>query len=99
MPYGDPDPTDPNVRVGVILPAEEGTQEEMAYTFAEEFLRLGYRPQVILRIFRSPFYAGAHAVYRKLGEDRIRAIIEECARAWGPLRFVDRTPRKEETDG
>jgi len=42
MPYNDPDPSDPNVLVGVVLPADAEAMREMAYVFAEEFARMGY---------------------------------------------------------
>ena len=83
MPYGDPDPTDPNVLVGVGLPAEAGTMTEMAYVFAEEFCRMGWDAQRILRVFSNPFYAGAYRAYRALGESAVREIVEECVGVWG----------------
>jgi hypothetical protein len=83
MPYGDPDPTDPNVLVGVGLPAEAGTMTEMAYVFAEEFARMGFDARRILGFFANPFYAGAHRAYRALGEAAVREIVEECVAVWG----------------
>ena len=87
MPYNDPDPTDPNVLVGVMLPADEEAMREMAYVFAEEFARLGHDRQQILTLFKSPFYAGAHGAYRALGEEAIQSIVDECIAAWGGIRF------------
>jgi hypothetical protein len=87
MPYNDPDPTDPNVLVGVVLPADEEAMHEMAYVFAEEFARLGHDRQRILTLFKSPFYAGAHGAYRALGEEAIQVIVDECIAAWGGVRF------------
>ena len=83
MPYGDPDPTDPNVLVGVALPAGVDAVRDMAYVFAEEFARLGFDAARLLRLFRNPFYAGAHRAYLALGEPEVRAIAEECVRVWG----------------
>jgi len=40
MPFQDPDPTDPNMLVGVVLPADAEATREMAYVFAEEFARM-----------------------------------------------------------
>jgi len=42
MPYDEPDLTDPQELVGVVLPADTEASREMAYVFAEEFARLGY---------------------------------------------------------
>jgi len=83
MPYDDPDPTDPQMLVGVVLPSDDAATREMAYVFAEEFARLGLDVQGVLSLFRDPFYAGAHGVYRTLGEEGVRAIAEECVAVWG----------------
>jgi hypothetical protein len=95
MPYNDPDPQDPTMLVGVMLPAEAETMREMAYVFAEEFARLGYDRTRILWLFKQPFYSGTYGAYRALGEEPIRAIIDECLAAWGPVRFIDRDDGKE----
>src|SRR5262245_64348237 len=87
MPYKDPDPTDPNVLVGVVLPAETKNVGGMAYGVAEEFVRLGYNNTTLLAVFKSPFYAAAHGAYRALGEDAIRKIVAECLAAWGHVQF------------
>ena len=86
MPYRDPDPADPQVLVGVGLPAETGTMTEMAYVFAEEFCRMGWDAPRILQVFANPFYAGAYRAYQALGEPALRAIVEECVEVWGRHR-------------
>jgi hypothetical protein len=95
MPYNDPDPTDPNVLVGVVLPADAEAMRDMAYAFAEEFVRMGYDKQQLLRVFQNPFYAGAHGAYRTLGDAEIPAIIDECLAAWGGVRLIDHDNGKE----
>jgi len=87
MPYQDPDPTDPNMLVGVLLPADAEASRDMAYVFAEEFARLGYDRGQLLGLFRTPFYGGAHGAYRQLGETEILSIIDECLNAWGSIRI------------
>ena len=87
MPYKDPDPTDPNMLVGVILPADAEATRDMAYVFAEEFARLGYSREQLLWLFKNPFYGGAHGAYRALGEKETLTIIDECLIAWGQARF------------
>ena len=84
MPYGEPDPTDPSVLVGVALPADREATRDMAWVFAEEFARMGLDAPWILGLFRSPFYAGAHGALQVLGEPEIAAIIEECVGVLGP---------------
>jgi hypothetical protein len=86
MPYGDPDPDDPTVLVGVELPADAETVREMAYVFAEEFARMGFGAARILTLFRNPFYAGAHRALQALGEPAVAAIVQECVAVWGAHR-------------
>ena len=78
------EPDDPMALVGVALPAHAEAMEDMAYVFVEELARLGFNQARLLRVFRSPFYAGPHRAYRALGEPAIRAIVAECLRAWRP---------------
>ena len=87
MPYDDPDPDDPMLLVGVTLPAEEDSAEEMAYVFAEEFARLGFSEQRLLSLFQEPFYAGAHGALEFLGENRIRGIVQEAVGMWGQFPY------------
>jgi len=86
MPFKDPDPADPNMLVGVVLPADAEASREMAYVFAEEFVRLGYDRERLLRVFQNSFYAGAHGAYQALGESAIVSIVDECIDAWGNVR-------------
>jgi hypothetical protein len=86
MPYKDPDPTDPNMLVGVVLPADAEATRDMAYVFAEEFARLGYSREQLLWLFKNPFYGGAHGTYRALGEKETLSIIDECLNVWGNFR-------------
>lgn len=90
MPYDKPEATDPMMFMGVALPGDEGVTRDMAYTFAEEFARLGHSEEKILQLFRTPFYRGAHGAYQALGEEAVRKIVRECVGVWGRVRFVDR---------
>jgi len=83
MPYNDPDPTDPNMLVGVELPATAGTTRDMAYVFAEEFARMGYDKRRLMRLFEHPFYVAAHRAYQELGKEEIERIVDECLAVWG----------------
>ena len=87
MPYKDPDPTDPNMLVGVMLPADGEATRDMAYVFAEEFARLGYTRDQLLWLFKNPFYGGAHGAYQALGESETLSIIDECLAVWGGVKF------------
>ena len=88
MPFKDPDPTDPNMLVGVMLPADAEAVRDMAYVFAEEFARMGYTREQLLWLFKNPYYGGAHGAYQKLGEKETLGIIDESLAAWGRLRVV-----------
>jgi len=87
MPYDDPDPTDPNMLVGVLLPADAEASRDMAYVFAEEFARLGYTREQLLWLFKNPFYGGAHGACQALGENETLSIIDECMNVWGSIRI------------
>ena len=88
MPYQDPDPTDPNMLVGVLLSADAEASRDMAYVFAEEFARLGYTPEQLLWLFKNPFYGGAHGAYQQMGETEILSIIDECLAVWGTVKII-----------
>ena len=89
MPLHEPDATDPMMFVGVTLPGNiEGTRD-MAYAFAEEFAWLGQPAEEILKLFRRPFYQGAHQAFLALGEAEIQQIVAECVGLWGRFVWVD----------
>ncbi len=83
MPYDEPDFSDPNELVGVVLPAGAEADLDMAYAFAEEFARSGLDETAILNLFRNAFYGGAHQAYRALGAEAVQAIVGECVAVWG----------------
>jgi hypothetical protein len=70
---------DPFEMVGVIVPTAPGhdATAEMARAFVEEFALLGFTEERLLRLFKNPFYAGAHAIYRQRGEEFVRQIIDQ----------------------
>jgi hypothetical protein len=90
MPYGEPEPDDPHVLVGVALPGGREAAREAAAAFAEEFAAMGFDEERILALFRRPFYAGAHRALRALGEDELRRIVRESLAVWGRFRVVVR---------
>ena len=99
MPYDDPDPDDPHVLLGVSLPGDEHTTREMAEAFADEFAQMGFDRGRLLRLFASPFYAGAHAAFQLLGDVEIARIVDESLRAYGSGAYAVRdAPDAEEPD-
>ena len=79
------EPDDPMALVAV---GADGDPELQARCLVEEFVRLGTGDGQILAMFRSPFYAGAHALYRARGEAWVRAVIAEARARWGRPRFT-----------
>ncbi len=88
MSYKETEPDDPMELVGVVLEADAEAMREMAYAFAEEFVRMGYEKKHLLSLFQNPFYAGAHGAYRTLGESETLSIIDECLNAWGKATVI-----------
>jgi hypothetical protein len=105
MPYDEAEPGDPNILVGVSLPGDENSLRDMAYAFAEEFAAMGYDTERLLRIFRTPHYAGAHDAWKRLGDLAIRRIVDESIACFGRVRYVvrDAPPQRrfvlDETEG
>ncbi len=92
MPYGDPDPSDPSILVGVTLPGDAASTRAMAEVFADEFARLGYDERGIFALFEEPFYAGAHATLAALGVPAVLRIIQDAVARWPRVRVVDAGP-------
>jgi hypothetical protein len=74
-------PEDPAALVGVEVPA--GELADMAACLVDEYVRLGLSDEAVLRVFRNPFFAGAHALWRAHGEARLRAWLAEARARWG----------------
>ena len=70
-------PEDPFEMVAVAVSTTEDTTDEMARTFVEEFALMGFTAERVMRLFRHPFYAGAHMVYERRGEAFVRGLIDE----------------------
>ncbi len=78
-PLREPSAEDPMELVGMVLPRpmDGDAVEAMARTFVEEYALMGWPAKRILAAFRQPFYGGAHEAYRRLGEERIVALLQE----------------------
>jgi hypothetical protein len=72
------EPEDPLELVGVQM--KEGPDEqalaEMAGCFIEEYARMGWSGERILRLFRNSFYRGPNQILRAKGEEFVRERIE-----------------------
>jgi hypothetical protein len=74
------EPTDPMALVGVDLGGgpDDGALEEMAWCFVDEYIRMGWSGERILRVFRNPFYRGPHQILSVKGEEFVRGLIEKA---------------------
>ncbi len=72
------EPEDPLALVGVVLERgpDDGALTEMAWCFVEEYARMGWSGERIMRLFRNPFYRGPHQILRMKGEDFVHGLIE-----------------------
>lgn len=71
---------DPMGLVGVALGEIcEAEWIEMADCFIEEFARLGWTREQVLRMFRTPSYAAAHRIWRVKGEPFVAERIALAA--------------------
>ncbi|MHC4234839.1 MAG: hypothetical protein ACYSUQ_06965 [Planctomycetota bacterium] len=78
MPYDDPDPTDPLTLHGMVVETkDDGAMKEMAECFVEEYARLGFDADRILRILQTSGYAGPLLSWRALGREAISNIIDQ----------------------
>jgi len=89
------DPEDPMALVGVGLDEEPDDQalEEMAWCFVEEYARMGYSSELILRLFRSPFFRGPHRIWRVKGEDFVRGLVQTIDDMRRAVRALDGVER------
>ena len=93
MPYNEPDATDPMTLTGVVIETEDDqAMREMADCFVEEYTRLGFDPERLLRVFKTRGYVGPFMAYKALGEPAIRKLIEEHAQRRGPVRSAPPEP-------
>lgn len=76
------EPDDPLELVGVPVAVDETTFDEMAGCFVEEYVRDGWSDQRLLALFRSPYYAGLHVIWRRRGEPWVRDLIAQTRVRW-----------------
>lgn len=72
-------------------PSDPASLHEAAYSFAEEFARMGHDGPKILRMFQNPFYVGAYGAYRVLGHTATAAIIDQCLAGTDRARVYGQT--------
>ena len=93
MPKDEFDFEDPFELNGMALMTHEDTTNDMAETFIEEFMRMGYNHQQLLALFRNPHYLGPNMAFEKRGEPFIRDLIADVFARWGKkVTWPDATP-------
>ena len=60
-----------------VVPGEAGRDHigEMAEAFIIELIRMRWTNDAILEMFRNPFYAGPHYVYKERGEQFVVDLL------------------------
>jgi len=81
-PTKDAEPDDPLELVGVPVAVDEATFDEMARCLVEEYVRDGWSDGQLLPLFRSPFYAGLHVIWRRRGEAWVLDLIAAERLRW-----------------
>jgi hypothetical protein len=72
---------------GVTVEVEDDSaMRDMAECFIEEFGRMGFSEEKLLRVFREPAYAGPHLAYLTFGEAWVADLIGEYMALRGPGR-------------
>jgi len=83
MPKDEFDFEDPFELNGMAFMTHEDTTNDMAETFIEEFMRMGYGHLQVLALFRNPHYVGPNMAFEKRGEPFIRDLITDVFARWG----------------
>jgi len=68
------------VQMYLDVPADDPFYDQMARTFIEEYMKMGWADDEILALFHEPFYRGTHDVLQKKGEDFVKDLIREVRR-------------------
>ncbi len=77
------------VGVGLERGPDDEALTEMAWCFVEEYARMGWNGEQILRLFRNPFYRGPHQILRRKGEEFVRSLIEIVEQTRAQVRSQD----------
>ncbi len=80
MPKDEFDPEDPMELVGMEVSGSDPDQALDA--IVQEYLFMGWKPAMILFLFRSPHYAATHQIYKLKGHDHVRQRIHSLAEQW-----------------
>ena len=65
------------VQMYLDVPADEHFYDQMARTFIEEYMTLGWADEDILSLFHEPFYRGTYDIWQTKGEEFVKNLIHE----------------------
>lgn len=81
------EPEDPMELVGVSFEQEpdEEALDEMACSIVEEYMRMGWTGENILRLFHNPAFKLTHNILQQRGESYVRGLVDSVDRVRGEL--------------
>ena len=81
------EPEDPMELVGVSFEQEPDQEalDEMACSIVEEYLRMGWTGENILRLFHNPAFKLTHDILEKRGEAYVQRLVASVDQARGEI--------------
>ncbi len=72
------DADDPLALVPAVMdmPMDEASYRQMAETFVEEYMLLGFSDEKIIGLFHNPFYRATHEILKSKGESYVTELIK-----------------------
>ena len=88
------EPEDPMELVGASFEQEpdEEALDEMACSIVEEYMRMGWTGENILRLFRNPAFKLTHSILQQRGEAYVRGLVDSVDELRGELAKKVRGP-------
>ncbi len=85
---------DPMELVGVSFARRPGNEalDEMACSIVEEYMRMGWTGENILRLFRNPAFKLTHNILQQRGESYVRRLVDSVDEARDDLARKMRDP-------
>ena len=78
MPKDEPHIDDPMELTGASFPSEdEQDVQEMTTSIIEEYMRIGWKPESILELFRNPHFRMTNTIYREKGEKFVQEMVKK----------------------
>ena len=63
------------VGVGLEAPPDDAALNEMACAIVEEYMRMGWTGENIMRLFRNPAFHMTHNILRQKGEEYVQGLV------------------------